>query len=141
LDEPIVIMSRDESVSGTEEFFRQSVLDGMPMSQQTVRVLDHNIVSAVWKRKGSIADARFSEAIRGKVQGKVSVVGLRESDESPVVLPSAETIRNRTYPISAPLVLYYDGRSSSPGMRDFASFCSRRGLGEIYAGRKSTEIR
>jgi phosphate transport system substrate-binding protein len=141
LDEPIVVMSRDDSVSGTEYYFRDAVLNGMPMAQQTVKVLEHNIVNPVWKQKGSIADARFTEAVRARIDGKVHVIALRESADSPAIFPSADTIRNHSYPLSVPLVLYYNARSSAPALKEFVGFCARRGLGPFYADVKAHEIR
>jgi phosphate transport system substrate-binding protein len=51
LDEPIVLMSRDESISGTEVIFRNLVLQGFPLAQHTVRLFDPDIMRAVWKTK------------------------------------------------------------------------------------------
>jgi phosphate transport system substrate-binding protein len=71
----------------------------------------------------------------------VNIIAIRENEDSPASVPSIETIRNRSYPLSAPLVMYYDIRSGSLALRDFVAFCSRRGLGELYAGSKSSKIR
>lgn len=135
-DEPIATMSRDEAVSGTENFFREFVLEGSPMAQKTIRVLDHNIVNAVWKRKGSIADARYTEAIRGRIKGMVKIMAIREDANSPAIVPSVENVKNRSYPLGAPLVLYYDARSGSQTFKDFVGFCARRGLGDQVAEAK-----
>jgi phosphate transport system substrate-binding protein len=133
LDEPIVTMSRDEAVSGTERFFREFVLHGFPLSQQTVKLFDPDIVRAVWKRKGSIADARYTEAARGRIRGMVKIIAIKQDDGALAVMPSVDTIGDRSYPLSAPQVLYYDSRSHCRGLREFVDFCADRGLGTHHA--------
>ncbi len=133
LDEPIVTMSRDEVVSGTERFFREFVLRGFPLSQETVKLFDPDVVRAVWKRKGSIADARYTEAARGRIRAMVKIIALKENDDSPAIMPSVDTIGDRSYPLSAPQVLYFDTRSTSRGLNEFVVFCADRGLGSHHA--------
>jgi len=133
LDEPIVTMSRDEAVSGTERFFREFVLQGFPLAQQTVKLFDPDIVRVVWKRKGSIADARYSEAMRGRIRGMVKIIAIKENDGSPAVMPSVDSIGDRSYPLSAPQVMYFDTKSTTPGLREFVDFCADRGLGTHHA--------
>jgi len=128
LDEPIVAMTRNEADSGTERLFRELVLRGFPVAQDTVRVLDHDIVRTIWKHTGSIADARFVEGVRGRIKGMVKIVAVKEDIDSPGILPSAETMQSQAYPLSAPLLVYYNSTSAVPGLRDFAEDCSRRGL-------------
>jgi phosphate transport system substrate-binding protein len=133
LDEPIVTMSRDEAVSGTERFFRDFVLQGFPLCQQTVKLFDPDIVRAVWKRKGSIADARYTEAARGRIRGMVKIIAIKENEGTRAVMPSVDNIGDRSYPLSAPQVLYYDDRSNSRGLKEFVDFCADRGLGTHHA--------
>lgn len=133
LDQPIVPISRDEAVSGTERFFKEFVLSGFPMWQQTIRLFDPDIMRAVRARKGSIADARYTEAIRGRIKGLVKIIGIKENEDTPAVMPSVDTVRNQSYPLSAPLYLYYDAQSGTYELKDFVNFCARRGVGERYA--------
>jgi phosphate transport system substrate-binding protein len=132
-DEPIAPMTRDESVSGTELFFREAVLKGFPVAQQTIRVLDHDIVRAVRQENGAIADARFFEAIRGRIKGLVKVVAIKEREDAPAVTPSNETLQNRTYAISGPLYLYYGRNAAKEDTLKFVQFCLDRGIGARYS--------
>jgi len=133
LDLPIVTVSRDDAVSGTLKFFQDTVLGGNPPVQETVREASHDIVRAVWQRQGSIADARYTEAIRGKLKGMVKILAIKKDANSEAVTPSQETTRNRAYPICFPLVLYYDASSSTaPELPKFIQFCALRGLGPHY---------
>jgi phosphate transport system substrate-binding protein len=133
LDEPIIVMSRDEAVSGTAKIFLDVVLQGFPTTQDTVRLFDPDIAGAIRRRRGSIADARYTEAVRGKLKGKLKIIAIKEHEESVAVMPSVDTIRDQTYPISVPLVLYYDAGSCTPELSAFVEFCARRGLGPHYA--------
>ena len=128
LDEPIVPITRDEAISGTERLFRQFVLKGFPVAQNTVRLFDYDVVSAISKQRGSIADARLREGIRGRIKGLVKVIAIRNDEASPPVLPSSDTIQNQSYPMAAPVLIYYDALSVKPAFREFANFCSHRGL-------------
>jgi phosphate transport system substrate-binding protein len=135
-DEPVVPMTRDESVSGTEKFLKDFILNGEPTSQQTVRIFDHDIARAVWKRKGAIADARYTEAMRARIRGRVKVIAIKQDKDSPAIMPSVETLRSQLYNVCAPMYLYYDGKSKIAMLNDFTLFCARRGLGEQLAGAK-----
>jgi phosphate transport system substrate-binding protein len=133
LNEPIITMSRDEAVSGTERFFRDFVLRGYPLCQQTVKLFDPDIVRAVWQRKGSIADARYTEAARGRIRGMVKIIALKEGEGASAIVPSVDTIGDRSYPLSAPQVLYYNEKVRSRGLTEFVNFCADRGLGTHHA--------
>jgi phosphate transport system substrate-binding protein len=132
LDERILPMTRDESVSGTEVFFRETVLNGFPVAQHTLRVLDHDVVRAVKQEKGAIADARFFEGIRGRIKGLVKIIAVKEDDSAPAIMPSDETLKNRTYPISGPLYLYYALNGKKQHTIKFVEFCLERGIGARY---------
>ncbi len=135
-DEPITTMTRDESVSGTELFFSQFVLSGFPFAQKTVRVLDHDIVRKIWKQPGSIADARYTEAIRGRISGFVKIIAIKKDENSPAVMPSPETIQSQSYPLAAPMTLYFNGSNYGTHSKQFVGFCSSRGLLNPMASRR-----
>ena len=132
-DLPIVVITRDEAMSGTERLFRELVLDGSPVDQDTKRLLSYDIIRAVLKDPGSIADARYTEAIRGRINGMAKILALKKDESSLAVMPSAETLQNRTYLLSAPMAICYDSKQYSSVLQAFTEFCSKRGLGERFA--------
>jgi len=132
-DEPVETITRDEALSGTEQIFKEVVLQGFPVSQKTVRTSDHDIVRCVRKQKGTIADARISEAIRGSSRGMVKIIAIKESPDSASVLPTEQTVANKSYPISGPLVMYYDQNSQLDQLKKFVEFCAVQGLGPWYS--------
>lgn len=128
-DEPIQVVSRDEAVSGTETLFSSLVLQETPLAQQTVRLFDRDMCKAVQLRRGSIADARYPEAIRGRIAGLIKLIAVEQDAGSPPIIPSIETIQSRTYPISAPMVAYYTEDTGKPYVADFIGFWAKRGVG------------
>ncbi|AFM23203.1 PstS family phosphate ABC transporter substrate-binding protein [Desulfomonile tiedjei] len=135
-DELITTMTRDESVSGTELFFSQSVLRGFPFAQKTVRVFDHDIVRKIWKQPGSVADSRYTEAIRGRINGFVKIIAIKNDENSPAVMPTPETIQSQAYPLAAPMTLYFNSSNYGDNSKRFVSFCSSRGLLNPMASRR-----
>lgn len=131
-DEPVETITRDESLSGTEQLFKEVVLRGFPVSQRTVRTSDHDIVRCVRKQKGAIADARISEARRGNARGMVKIIAIKESSTSPAVMPTEQTVANKSYPIAGPLVMYYDENTQLDHLKKFVEFCAVQGLGPWF---------
>ena len=132
-DLPIVRITRDGEVSGTERYVQDVLLNGYPVAQDTRRIFDFDIVHAVWKEKGAIADARYTEAIRGRRDGKVRIIALKGQPDRPAVLPSKRTIADRSYALSAPLMIYYDEKTHSPLAKAFLNFCERKEPGTRYS--------
>jgi phosphate transport system substrate-binding protein len=131
--QPIVVMTRDEQISGTEMIFRNAMLDGSPFPENSVKVFDHDIVRAVWKEKGAVGDARATEAFRGQMRGMVKVLGLKRDDNSPTMMPFLDNAHNNSYPISAPLILYHDKRTNPNMGSGFIEFCARRGIDTMFS--------
>ncbi len=136
-NQPITVLTRDESLSGTEIFLRELALEGMPVAQRALRLAEKDMVRAVKARPGSIADARFGEAFRRGVKGLVKVLAIKETADSPSVMPTEASIKNKSYPISGPLVLYYQENSSKGTLvKKFTDFCVAEGVGTALAKKK-----
>jgi len=138
-DLAIVTLTRDETVSGTEKFFKQFVLKGFPMAQGTIKVFDYNIVRAIWKQPAGVADARFTEAVRGRTKGMVKIIAVKQDETTPGIMPSAETVQGQVYPISAPMMMYYNRAAYRTALKEFADFCSNRGVMDLY--RRYSQLR
>lgn len=98
-DAPIKLYGR-ESSSGTFGFFKDNVVktDFSPSCQTLPGTAA--IVNAVKKDKFSIGygGAAYAEGVKD--------CKVKKDDKSPGILPTAETIKNRTYPISRYLYMY-----------------------------------
>jgi phosphate transport system substrate-binding protein len=133
----ILPMSRDESVSGTERLFRQLVLHDSPFAQHTIRLFDPDICRAVRNRKGSIADARYTEAIRGRIKGLVKVIAIKVDEDSQAICPSVESVQKRLYPLCAPMMVYFNSALLNHNVIKFINFWAGRGLVKQFAERSS----
>jgi len=133
--QPISIITRDDVISGTEEFCRNLILGGMPFPQTTIRIHDHDVVRRVWKEKGGIADARASEALRGQTRGMVKILAIKKDAASPPVMPYQGSLQDGAYPFSAPLVVYYDQGVNPNPAKGFVEYCAANGLGTVYSKR------
>lgn len=137
MDQPIVVLTRDESLSGTEILLRDLALDGMPISQRALRLSEHDMVRAVKARPGAIGDARYGEAFRRGARGLVKILAIKENQGALAVMPSDASIKNKSYSISGPLVLYC-AETSTKGqlMKKFIDFCVSEGTGTALAEKK-----
>lgn len=137
----VIPITRDESISGTELVFREIVLEGYPVAQHTIRQADHDISLTVRKEPGAIADARFTEALRGQKKGLVKIVAIKEHEDAPAVLPTEETVKNGTYLFSSPLYMYYDAKAIPTIAKQFMDFCAVNGLGTRISAIKEVKAK
>ncbi len=117
-DQPITVLSR-ESSSGTYVFFQEHVLNKenyapsvklMPASSSIVQTVTTDKWSIGYVGLGYTNDA------------KVKVVGVKKDAAAPVVMPSHETVLNKSYPIARGLFLYFNGEpaNNNKAFLDFA---------------------
>lgn len=96
---PIVVISRDVS-SGTYEVFSKIVMGGNPAVDSALMLASNNAVATTVKdTKGAIGYVGI-----GYLSGDVK--GLKIDN----VMPSKETVWNKTYPIARTLHMYTNGR-------------------------------
>jgi phosphate transport system substrate-binding protein len=117
-DQPITVLSR-ESSSGTYVFFQEHVLNKenyapavklMPASSSIVQTVTSDKWSIGYVGLGYTKDA------------KVKVIGVKKDAAAPVVMPSHETVLDKSYPIARGLFLYFNGEpaGSTKMFLDFA---------------------
>jgi phosphate transport system substrate-binding protein len=100
----ILLFSR-ESSSGTYVFFQEHVLqkaDFAPAAR--LMPATSTIVQAVASDASAIGYVGLGYA--REAAAKVKVIGVKADPASPAVMPSEETVRNRSYSISRPLYFY-----------------------------------
>ena len=99
-DATIILYSRENS-SGTYTYFKDNVLLGRDFTPRAQTLQGTSaVVNAVANDEHGIGygGAAYAKGIR--------FAGVKKDDKSPAVLPSLETVRNGTYPISRFLYLY-----------------------------------
>ena len=109
-DRPIVLLSR-ESNSGTHVYFLEEVLRGGRSDDTTLFSPDTLLMPS---SEGISAEVRQNpNAIGydglGYVTADQKVVAVAATEGGPAVLPSIESVRDRSYPIARDLYMYSDG--------------------------------
>jgi phosphate transport system substrate-binding protein len=109
-NEKIVVISRDTS-SGTFEAFGELALEKQKVRPDALMEASNQAVaSTVARTKGAIGYVGLAY-ISGEVKA-VKVAG---------VIPSKETVLNKTYPYSRPLFMYTDGKATG-AVKEFIDF-------------------
>ena len=56
------------------------------------------------------------------------MLAIKQDENTPAVLPSAETLKEKSYPIINSIRLYWDGQSQDDRIKKFVDFCASKGL-------------
>jgi phosphate transport system substrate-binding protein len=126
---PVIAYTLDAQHSSVGAILREELFKDTPMSSQA-RVVrrSKNVIENVSRTEGAIGYTSHLYLIddRGTDPRVVKVIKIRQREGVPAVGPSEETIKNRTYPVTAPLYFYWDDNPASHCTREFVEFC---GLG------------
>ncbi|MBM3289385.1 MAG: PstS family phosphate ABC transporter substrate-binding protein [Candidatus Hydrogenedentes bacterium] len=120
-DETIVVASR-ESSSGTYMFFQEHVLKKKDYASGALLLpATSAIVQTVADSAGAIGYVGLGYAAEAK--DKVKTIGVKPSADAPAVMPSAETVLNRSYSIARPLFLIVS-KEPAGTIKAFLDFCA-----------------
>jgi phosphate transport system substrate-binding protein len=114
-DAPIVVYGRENS-SGTYVYFRDNVLNGKDYTASMQSLPGTAaVVNAVVKDKNGIGygGAAYAEGIK--------IIKVKKDESSEAIAPTAETIKNNTYPISRYLYMYSRSKPSG-AMKDYSDW-------------------
>jgi len=115
--------------SGIGTYFNETALGKSPVSP-SARILRYfkNIVSEVANDPNAIgyAPIRFVELAKGKED--VKVLAVARSELHAYVVPSVQTIKDRSYLLITPLFLFYDENSKFPGPKTLVDYCMQKRL-------------
>lgn len=116
--QPIIALSRENS-SGTYVFFQEHVLDKQDFAKE-VRLMTSTsaIVQSVGDDEWSVGYGGIAYAHAGKVK----IINIKKDENSPAVIPSAQTVLDASYPIARPLYLYFNGEPKEQ-LKTFLDFC------------------
>jgi phosphate transport system substrate-binding protein len=107
----IVVASRD-AASGTFEYFREDVLGGKTANfrnEKREMTSPTEIIDLVSKTKNAIGYSGLASA-----RADVRAVPIARKDGDQPVMPSIDTVLDKTYPISRPLFMYSIGEVKGP---------------------------
>ncbi len=102
-DLPILLYSR-ESSSGTYAFFQEHVLKKQDYAQNTrLMPATSGIIEAVATDEGAIGYAGLGYAEEAK--NRIKIIGVQAKTDTPPVIPTETTIKDKSYPIARDLYL------------------------------------
>lgn len=103
-DLKIVTITRDNS-SGTYAYFKEAVLQDEDFRADALTEPSNgNIVTVISQTKGAVGYVGLAY-----LNDKVAALAVSSAEGSPYVVPSEQTVKDKTYPISRPLFMYTNG--------------------------------
>ena len=124
-DAPIRSLTRRIPESGGAVFFMQEVLHNQPYGAATVMA---DSWTAIVKVCATANDLPIGIAPALAAKGAIKVLGIKQDENTPAVVPSPETLKAKSYPIINPIRLYWDGQSQDDRIKKFVDFCASKGL-------------
>ena len=56
------------------------------------------------------------------------MLSIKQDENTPAVVPSTETLKEKSYPIINPIRLYWNGQTQDDRIKKFVDFCASKGL-------------
>jgi phosphate transport system substrate-binding protein len=125
---PIVAFVYEPDKSSMAAYFNQVILKSQPESANTRRYFP-SIIKDVSKSVDAIGYAPLALALEAKARGKVKLLAVKKSNDSPAVAPSKESVAQGAYPLNCPLYLYYNRNQGEKHIQRFVDFCATQGSG------------
>jgi phosphate transport system substrate-binding protein len=120
VDHKISLLSR-ESSSGTYVFFQEHVLAKKDFSQEAKLLPAANpVIEEVMSNDYAIGYVGLGYAL--KAGDKVKILSIKKDAASPAVVPTEQTVRDKTYPIARPLYIYAS-KEPTGTTKEFIDFC------------------
>lgn len=123
-DEPIRCLTRRVPESGGAVFFMRTVMDNQPYGKTTVFTESWGAIMKVCAT-GKDMPIGIGPRMLAERSG-VKILGVKSDDQSPAVIPTAETMKNKTYPISVPIRLYWNARTQDDRLLQFVEYCEKQ---------------
>lgn len=124
-DSPIRCLTRRIPESGGAVFFHQEVLGKQPFGAKTVFT---ETWSTIVKACGGASDLPVGIAPFMSIKEKVKLLALKKDGNSAAVVPSQDTLRDKTYPLLVPITMYWETPLKNKEIEVFVNFCASSGL-------------
>ncbi|MGO9566418.1 MAG: substrate-binding domain-containing protein [Desulfomonilaceae bacterium] len=124
-DAPIRSLTRRIPESGGAVFFKQEVLHNEPYGPSTV-VADS--WTSIVKVCATANDLPIGIGPALGAKGGIKVLGIKQDENAAAVVPSTETLKEKSYPIINPIRFYWDSQSQDERIKKFVDFCASKGL-------------
>jgi phosphate transport system substrate-binding protein len=125
-DEPIRCLTRRIPESGGAMFFLETVLHKQPYGKTTVFTESWTGIMKVCSVAKDLPIGIGPRLVANN--SAVKVIGIKADDSAPAILPTDETMKNKTYPIIVPIRLYWDAQTQDDRILKFVDFCEQKGL-------------
>jgi phosphate transport system substrate-binding protein len=126
-DAPVEVYTDETPKSEIATLLTKLVLAGADFaSNVNVRRYSKFMIQAVSEKKNSVGYAPLGRVIEFQHDFPVKLLAIRQSEDTPAILPSKETVENQTYPVILPLFFYWDGKSAGKPVLDFITFCEEK---------------
>jgi phosphate transport system substrate-binding protein len=124
-DAPIRSLTRRIPESGGAVFFMQEVLHNQPYGATTVMA---DSWTAIVKVCTTASDLPIGIGPALGDKGAIKVLSIKQDENTPAVVPSTETLKEKSYPIINPIRLYWNGQTQDDRIKKFVDFCASKGL-------------
>lgn len=127
-DAPIRVFTRRVPASGGATFFQERVLHPKTYGPAAIYA---ETFSSIRKACGAATDLPVGIIPAWNLgNGTIKVMGVKEDAYTPGVVPSEDTLKNKSYPIILAFRFYWDGRNQNETLRKFVEYCASKGLPE-----------
>jgi phosphate transport system substrate-binding protein len=133
-DLPIRTLTRRIPESGGAVFFMEEVLHNQPYAPATVIADSWTAIVRVCTTANDLPIG-IGPALGAK--GAIKVLSVKLDENAPAVVPSPETLKEKSYPIINPIRLYWDSQSQDDRIKKFVDFCASKGLQSNQRGTES----
>ncbi len=124
-DVPIRPLTRRIPESGGAVFFMEEVLHNQPYGPATVMADSWTAIVKVCTTANDLPIG-IGPALGAK--GAIKVLSIKQDENTPAVVPTTETLKEKAYPIINPIRLYWNGQSQDDRIKKFVDFCASKGL-------------
>jgi phosphate transport system substrate-binding protein len=132
LSEPIMVFSvSSDTHQGTIRFLENDFLGKTPITKRAEVVTSFDsLIRKVARTKGAFGYTRIRDALESPVSKQVQfkILKLKQTADSPAILPSRQAIADGSYPLKRPFFLYHDAKAS-PEVKAFVDFVVGKGWG------------
>ncbi|MEW6351642.1 MAG: substrate-binding domain-containing protein [Thermodesulfobacteriota bacterium] len=125
----IEVVVRDSARTGYAAYFKDFALKKAPEAPGAGK---KRLISAILKEVSThpraIGYAPVRTVFAPPFAGTVKAAAIKKDADSPSVMPSEQTVADRSYPLIVPLLLYYDRNTAGEHTKRFVEFCAMKGL-------------
>jgi phosphate transport system substrate-binding protein len=128
-DEPIRSLTRRMPESGAVVFFWEKVLNKVPFGKSTVFAENW---STILKSCATAKDLPLGigPVPLGENKSGAKILAIKRDENSPAIMPSQASLRDKSYPIALLFSFYWDSETTDKRVMSFVDYCEKIGLAQ-----------